>query len=67
MAHIIEVQGEANPLTSQSLFHVLSTLSSPNPLALRTGTEQLKNWEIQSGYFSLLQVGENSSPNVSTS
>ena len=64
MAHFIEVQGETNPLTPHNLYNVLSTLSSPNAVALKTGAEQLKNWERHPGYFSLLQVCQASNANL---
>lgn len=57
MAHVIEVQGETNPLTPQSLLNILDAFSKhPNPVTLKAGAEQLKNWEKQEGFFSLLQV-----------
>ncbi|KAI9762175.1 MAG: hypothetical protein M1835_008069 [Candelina submexicana] len=52
----IELVPEANPLSTQNLFNTLQAASSPNQQQVRTGTQQLQNWETQKGYYSLLQT-----------
>ncbi|KAK4696081.1 importin-11, partial [Lecanoromycetidae sp. Uapishka_2] len=55
MNFAIEVPAEANPLTTQTLFHVLQSASSNDQQQVKTGTQQLQNWETSPGFFSLLQ------------
>ena len=52
----IEVSGEANPLTAQTLYQALTSASSTNQQQVKTGTQQLQNWEQQPGFHSSLQV-----------
>ena len=52
----IEVSGEANPLTTQTLFRVLTSASSTHQQQVKTGAQQLQNWEKQPGFYSSLQV-----------
>ena len=53
---VIEVPGEANPLTEGILYHVLLSASSNDPLKIQTGTKQLQQWETAKGFYPLLQV-----------
>lgn len=56
MSFTIEVPGEANPLSIQTLFHTLAAASSSDPQQIKSGTQQLQNWERQPGYYSSLQT-----------
>lgn len=56
MASLVELPGEANPLTSQNVYNALVLASGSSQQQVITGGEQLKNWEKQANYFSLLQV-----------
>lgn len=51
----IEVPAEANPLTDQTLFHVLQSASSNNQQQIKSGAQQLQNWEKSPGFYSSLQ------------
>ncbi|KAL8669754.1 MAG: hypothetical protein Q9168_005669 [Polycauliona sp. 1 TL-2023] len=51
----IEVPGEATPLSLQSVYHTLTAASSSDPQQIKSGAQQLQNWEKQSGYYSHLQ------------
>lgn len=55
MSFAIEVPGEANPLTDQTLFHVLQSASSNDQQQLKTGAQQLQNWQNSPGFYSSLQ------------
>lgn len=55
-APLIEVPGEANPLTEGILFHVLKSASSSDRNQVQTGTKQLQRWETERGFYPLLQV-----------
>ena len=55
MNFAIEVPAEANPLTTQTLFHVLQSASSSDQHQVQTGAQQLQNWEKSPGFYSLLQ------------
>ena len=55
MSFAIEVPAAANPLTPPTLLHVLRSAVSSSPHQLQTGAQQLKNWESEKGYYSLLQ------------
>ncbi|KAG5289711.1 importin 11 [Histoplasma ohiense] len=55
MALLVELPGEANPLTSQNVYNALVLASGSSQQQVITGGEQLKNWEKQANYFSLLQ------------
>lgn len=55
MNFAIEVPAEANPLTNQTLFHVLQSASSNNQQQVKTGAQQLQNWEKSPGFYSSLQ------------
>ncbi len=57
MNNAIEPLGEANPLTIQTLYQVLTAASSNDQQQVKTGAQQLQNWEKQPGLYSLLQVG----------
>lgn len=51
----IEVPAEANPLTAQTLYHILQSAASNDPQQLKTGAQQLQNWEKSPGFYSSLQ------------
>lgn len=53
---MIELPGEANPLTEGILFHVLKSASSSDRNQVQTGTQQLQKWEAERGFYPLLQV-----------
>ncbi|KAL9588643.1 MAG: hypothetical protein Q9203_002554 [Teloschistes exilis] len=55
MHFAIEVAGEANPLSVQTLYQTLSAASSTDPQQIKTGAQQLHNWEKRSGFYSSLQ------------
>lgn len=55
MSFAIEVPGEAIPLSLQNLYHTLTAASSTNPQQIKSGAQQLQNWEKQPGYYSSLQ------------
>ncbi|KAL8986745.1 MAG: hypothetical protein Q9177_003989, partial [Variospora cf. flavescens] len=56
MSFSIEVPGEANPLSVQTLYHTLTAASSTDPQQIKSATLQLQNWEKQPGYYSSLQI-----------
>ena len=51
----IEAPAEANPLTNEALYRVISRASSSDPTQIQTGTKQLQNWETLNGFYSGLQ------------
>ena len=55
MSFAIEVPAEANPLTDQTLFHVLQSASSNDRQQIKSGAQQLQNWEKTPGFYSSLQ------------
>ena len=55
MNFAIEVPAEANPLTHQTLFHVLQSASSNDQQQIKSGAQQLQNWEKFPGFYSSLQ------------
>jgi len=55
MNFAIEAPAEANPLTIQTLYHVLQSASSNDQQQVKTGTQQLQNWERSPGFYSSLQ------------
>ena len=55
MNFAIEVPAEANPLTDQTLFHVLQSASSNDQQQIKSGTQQLQNWERSPGFYRSLQ------------
>ena len=55
MNFAIEVPAEANPLTDQTLFHVLQSASSSDRQQIKSGAQQLQNWEKFPGFYSSLQ------------
>lgn len=55
MNGVVELPGEANPLSTQNLFHVLINAVSTNQQQVKTGTQQLQNWEKEPGFYSSLQ------------
>lgn len=57
MSFAIEVPGEANPLTLQSLAQALQSATSSDFAQRQTAGQQLTTWELHPGYYSSLQVG----------
>lgn len=55
MNFAIEVPAEVNPLTDQTLFHVLQSASSNDRQQIKSGAQQLQNWEKAPGFYSSLQ------------
>lgn len=55
MNFTIEVPAEANPLTDQTLFYVLQSASSNDQQQVKSGAQQLQNWEKSPGFYSSLQ------------
>ncbi|KAF2465340.1 ARM repeat-containing protein [Lindgomyces ingoldianus] len=53
---LIEVPGEANPLSEGILYHVLRSAASADPNQIQTGTKQLQTWEKSKGFYPLLQA-----------
>ena len=53
---LIELSPEANPLTPHNLTQTLLSASSTQQSLIRTGTQQLSNWESEPGYYSALQA-----------
>ncbi len=51
----IEVAGEANPLTEQTLIQGLSSAVSTDTQQIQSGTKQLQQWETTPGYYKHLQ------------
>ena len=56
MAPLIELPGEANPLSRQNVFNALLSAAGTTQHQIQTGGQQLQNWERQENYYSLLQV-----------
>lgn len=52
---VIELPGEANPLTEDLLIHVLRRAASSDPQKIQTSTKQLQTWETQKHFFVHLQ------------
>ena len=52
---VIELPGEANPLTENFLIQVLRGASSNDPQQIQTSTKQLQTWETQLHFFVYLQ------------
>jgi Importin-beta N-terminal domain len=52
----IEAVSEAVPLSSQALQDILTRAASSNQQQVQTATQQLQNWERQSGFYSGLQT-----------
>ena len=55
MNFTIEAPAEVNPLTDQTLFHVLQSASSNDRQQIKSGALQLQNWEKTPGFYSSLQ------------
>ena len=55
MNGVVELPGEANPLNAQNLFQVLTNSASADQQQVKTGTQQLQNWEKEPGFYSSLQ------------
>lgn len=56
MSFAIEVPGDANPLSPQTLCRVLEWATSNNNSQRQEAGSQLKSWELQTGYYAALQV-----------
>ncbi|KAF4343196.1 nuclear transport factor [Fusarium beomiforme] len=52
----IEVPGDANPLSLQSLYQTLQSATSTDYAQRQTAGQQLTSWELQPGYYSSLQA-----------
>ena len=52
---IFELPPEANPLNAHTLYNTLTSAASADQQQVRTGTQQLQNWEKHPGYYSSLQ------------
>jgi hypothetical protein len=57
MSFAIEVPGDANPLSLQSLYQTLQSATSHEYAQRQAAGNQLTSWELQPGYYSSLQVG----------
>lgn len=55
MSFAIEVPGEANPLTEETLLRVLQAAASSDPQQIQSGAKQLQEWEKAAGYYKHLQ------------
>ncbi|RAK86197.1 importin 11 [Aspergillus costaricaensis CBS 115574] len=55
MAPIVELAGEANPLTPHNILNALVLAASSTQQQVQSGTQQLQNWEKQEGYYTSLQ------------
>ncbi|KAL8932171.1 MAG: hypothetical protein Q9211_006482, partial [Gyalolechia sp. 1 TL-2023] len=55
MSFAIEVPGEAIPFSIQNLYHTLTAASSTDPQQVKSGAQQLQNWEKRPGYYRSLQ------------
>ncbi|RAL09966.1 putative importin 11 [Aspergillus homomorphus CBS 101889] len=55
MTPIVELAGEANPLTPQNVLNALILAASSTQQQVQTGTQQLQNWEKQELYYTYLQ------------
>ena len=53
--NVIELPGEANPLTEGMLAHVLKGAASSNQQQLQTSTKQLQTWETHDHFYVYLQ------------
>jgi hypothetical protein len=53
---LVEVAGEANPLTEGILYHVLRSAASADSTQIQTGTKQLQQWETAKRFYPLLQA-----------
>lgn len=56
MAPVIELPGEANPLTHHHVVDALVLAASSTQQQVQTGTKQLEHWERQPSYHAMLQV-----------
>lgn len=56
MSFSIEVPGDANPLSFETLSHALQAASSTDYAQRQAAGQQLTSWEQQQGYYSGLQV-----------
>lgn len=56
MAQVIELPGEANPLSHENVLNAMILAASSTQQQVQTGTQQLQNWEKQEKYHSFLQV-----------
>ena len=56
MAQVIELPGEANPLSLQNVQNALALAASSTQQQVQTGAQQLQNWEKEENYYTFLQV-----------
>ena len=66
MSFAIEVPGDANPLSLQSLYQTLQSATSHEYAQRQAAGNQLTSWELQPGYYSSLQVGLSAIPRLYT-
>lgn len=64
MSFAIEVPGEANPLSLETLCHALQAATSNDFAQRQTAGQQLTSWEQTPGYYSSLQVGRHLHPHM---
>ncbi|PWY95481.1 importin 11 [Aspergillus sclerotioniger CBS 115572] len=55
MASIVELAGEANPLSPPNVLNALVLAASSTQQQVQSGTQQLQNWEKQANYYTFLQ------------
>ncbi|OJJ39480.1 hypothetical protein ASPWEDRAFT_180880 [Aspergillus wentii DTO 134E9] len=55
MAQVLELPGEANPLSHENVLNAMILAASSTQQQVQTGTQQLQNWEKQEKYHSFLQ------------
>jgi hypothetical protein len=53
---VVELPGEANPLTEGLLFHALKGTLTSNTQQLIASKQQLEQWEHKRGFYFLLLV-----------
>jgi hypothetical protein len=56
MPNMIEVPGEASPLSQANVLNALLLAASSTQQQVQTGTKQLQHWEKQKLYYPTLQV-----------
>lgn len=64
MAQVIELPGEANPLSLQNVQNALALAASSTQQQVQTGAQQLQNWEKEENYYTFLQVHWSYAPHL---
>lgn len=62
MPDMIEVPGEASPMSQSNVLNALVLAASSTQQQVQTGTKQLQYWEKQKLYYPTLQVLSGISP-----